>query len=92
MNGPAVDTQYGPVQVQVQLRDHRIVRADAVEYPQDTSRDQQINGYAIPQLDQETLQAQSAQIDSVSGATYTSEGYISSLQAALDQAHRAGIF
>lgn len=92
VTGQAVDTQYGPVQVQLKIRGHRIVGADAVEYPQGGSRDQEINSYAIPQLDQETLQAQSDHIDSVSGATYTSEGYISSLQSAIDQAHQAGVF
>jgi uncharacterized protein with FMN-binding domain len=49
-------------------------------------RDQEINRFAIPQLQNETLQAQSAQIDMVSGATYTSEGYTTSLQSAIDQA------
>jgi uncharacterized protein with FMN-binding domain len=90
VNGAPADTQYGPVQVQVTIRGHRIVRADAIDYPQGSSRDQQINSQAIPQLDDETLQAQSAQIDTVSGATYTSEGYRQSLQSALDAAHQAG--
>lgn len=92
VTGSAVDTQYGPVQVQLKIRGRRIVAADAVEYPQGSGQDQQINSYAIPQLDDETLQAQSAQIDSVSGATYTSQGYISSLQSALDRARQAGVF
>ena len=52
----------------------------------DTPRDYQINSYAIPALNQETLGASSANIDSISGATYTSQGYIGSLQSALDQA------
>lgn len=90
VNGAAVDTQYGPVQVQIAIRGRRIVRADAIVYPQDTSRDQEINSQAVPQLDQETLQAQSARIDAVSGATYTSDGYQQSLQSALDAAHQAG--
>ena len=90
VNGAPADTQYGPVQVQITVRGGRIVRADAIEYPQGSSRDQQINSYAIPQLDDETLQAQSAQIDTVSGASYTSQGYRESLQSALDAAHRAG--
>jgi uncharacterized protein with FMN-binding domain len=75
------------VQVQITLTNGRIVRADAIDYPQGSSRDQAINSQAIPQLDQETLQAQSAQIDTVSGATYTSDGYRQSLQSALDAAH-----
>lgn len=88
INGAAVDTQYGPVQVQVRVRNHRILSATAVIYPQGSDRDQQINSYAIPVLQQEALAAQSSQIDGVSGATYTSEGYIGSLQSALDLAGR----
>lgn len=90
VNGAPADTQYGPVQVQLTIRGHRIVRADAIVYPQGSSRDQQINSQAIPQLDDETLQAQGSQIDTVSGATYTSDGYRQSLQSALDAAHQAG--
>ena len=90
VNGQSVDTRYGPVQVQITISGHRIVKADAIDYPQGSNTDQQINSYAIPQLDDETLQAQSAQIDTVSGATYTSDGYRSSLQSALDSARAAG--
>ena len=90
VNGAPVDTQYGPVQVQISVRGHRIIRADAIVYPQGSSRDQEINSQAIPQLDNETLRAQSGQIDTVSGASYTSDGYRASLQSALDAAHRAG--
>jgi uncharacterized protein with FMN-binding domain len=78
------------VQVQITIRSHRIVKAEAIDYPRGSSTDRQINDYAIPQLDDETLQAQSAQIDTVSGATYTSDGYRSSLQSALDSARAAG--
>ena len=90
MNGAATDTPYGPVQVQITVRSRRIIRVDAIDYPQSSDRDRQINSYAIPQLDDETMQAQSAQIDTVSGATYTSDGYRTSLQSALDAAHQAG--
>jgi uncharacterized protein with FMN-binding domain len=90
VNGAPADTRYGPVQVQVSVRNRRIIRADAIVYPMDSSRDQEINSQAIPQLDDETLRAQSAQIDTVSGATYTSDGYRQSLQSALDAAHGAG--
>ncbi|MDX6200366.1 MAG: hypothetical protein QOJ79_3517 [Actinomycetota bacterium] len=90
VNGAPADTQYGPVQVQISIRGHRIIHADAIDYPQGSRRDQEINSYAIPQLDQETVNAQSANIDTVSGATYTSDGYRQSLQSALDAAHRAG--
>ena len=64
----------------------KITAVNALEYPEGTPRDQQINSYAIPQLNQETLAADSAHIDTVSGATYTSGGYIGSLQNALDKA------
>lgn len=57
-----------------------------VDYPDGNGRDRQINQNAIPQLVSETVRAQSAQIDMVSGATYTSRGYVTSLQSALDQA------
>ena len=90
VNGTAVDTRYGPVQVQIDDRSGRIVAARALEYPTDSGRDQEINSQAVPQLEQETLQANSAQIDTVSGATYTSDGYRSSLQSAIDAATRAG--
>ncbi|MDT7539587.1 MAG: hypothetical protein QOI82_3172 [Actinomycetota bacterium] len=90
VNGAPADTRYGPVQVQISIRGRRIIRADAIDYPQGSGRDQEINSYAIPQLDQETVNAQSANIDTVSGATYTSDGYRQSLQSALDAAHRAG--
>ena len=88
INGVAVDTRYGPVQVQVKIRAGRIVSATAIDYPQGTGRDREINGYAIPILQQETLTAQSAHIDTVSGASYTSDGYVQSLQSALDSEHR----
>lgn len=91
VNGEATGTRYGPVQVQITVQGGRIVRADAIEYPTQDRRDQEINSYAIPQLDDEVLQAQGAQIDTVSGATVTSEGYLTSLQSAIDQAHAAGL-
>jgi uncharacterized protein with FMN-binding domain len=56
-----------------------------VQYPSGNGTDQQINSYALPRLVKETLDAQSANIDMVSGATVTSEGYLQSLQSALDQ-------
>lgn len=87
VNGVPVDTRYGPVQVQVRIRDGKVVFADAIDYPQSERRSREINSYAIPQLNQETLDAQSANIDTVSGATYTSDGYRESLQSALDAAN-----
>ena len=87
VNGSPASTQYGPVQVQITLTNGRITAAKAITYPRYDHREQQINDPAIPQLNQEALQAQSATIDTVSGATYTSEGYQQSLQSALDAAH-----
>jgi len=84
--GAAWPTIYGPVQVQITVKAGKITAVNTLEYPEETPRDQQINSYAIPQLNQETLAADSAHIDTVSGATYTSGGYIGSLQNALDKA------
>jgi uncharacterized protein with FMN-binding domain len=86
VTGPAVNTRYGPVQVQVTVSGGVITDVEVVEYPDSDRRDQQINSRAVPQLVQETLDAQSGDVDMVSGATYTSEGYLESLQAALDEA------
>ena len=87
VNGTSADTRYGPVQVQLHIRGGRIVSATAIDYPQGSGRDREINSFAVPILQKETVSAQSAQIDTVSGATFTSEGYKTSLQAALDAAH-----
>ena len=91
VNGASVGTQYGPVQVQLTLRGGRFTRAQAIDFPHDASQSQQISSQAIPILNGEAKQAQSARIDTVSGATYTSAGYQQSLQSALDAAHRAGV-
>jgi uncharacterized protein with FMN-binding domain len=84
VTGPAVATVYGPVQVRVVERARTIVAIDILRHPAETAMDIQIGQYAFPRLVGETLTAQSARIDSVSGATYTSDGYIRSLQSALD--------
>jgi uncharacterized protein with FMN-binding domain len=86
VTGTAADTRWGPVQVKVTLANGKITAVDVVEEPDSNGRDQEINADAVPQLVQETLAAQSSQIDMVSGATYTSDGYVQSLQSALDQA------
>jgi uncharacterized protein with FMN-binding domain len=83
--GSTIDTRWGPVQVQVTLTGGKITKVTALQLPDGNQRDREINDFAVPQLTQETLSAQSAQIDAVSGATYTSEGYIQSLQSALDK-------
>lgn len=85
--GASAPTRWGDVQVQITVSGGRITQAQAVQYPQGNGRDQEINSYALPVLAQEVTTAQSAQIDAVSGATVTSDGYIQSLQSALDQAH-----
>lgn len=90
VNGAAADTPYGPVQLQIVVSGGRVVRADAIDYPAGGGRDLEINSRAVPQLNREALRAQSAVIDTVSGASYTSAGYRQSLQSALDSAHLAG--
>ena len=85
-DGGAVATPYGDVQVRITVTDGVVAAADALSYPHTNGRDQQINGYAIPILNSEVLTAQSAGINMVSGASYTSNGYVRSLQDALDQA------
>lgn len=86
ITGSAVDTRYGPVQVRVTLAGSKLTKVDVLQYPSESNRDEEINTYALPQLNQEAIAAGTAQIDSVSGATYTSDGYTRSLQSALDQA------
>ncbi|MFD6446977.1 FMN-binding protein [Promicromonospora sp. NPDC060204] len=84
--GSTVSTRWGPVQVQITVAGGRVTDAQALQQPSGNGTDEQINGYAIPVLDGEVLDAQSAQIDMVSGATVTSTGYLGSLQSAIDQA------
>ncbi len=86
VTGNAAQTRYGPVQVEITVTNGQITAATAVVYPTQSGRDRQINARAVPQLSQEALTAQSARIDTVSGATYTSNGYRTSLQSAIDQA------
>ena len=80
------NTQYGPMQVQVTMEGSKISGVKVLQQTNTGSLSQQIDANAIPQLTKETLAAQSARIDAVSGASYTSAGYIKSLQSALDQA------
>lgn len=84
--GAAADTRYGPVQVEITVTDGVVTAATAIDFPSRDRHDQQINSYAIPILQSETVDAQSASIDMVSGATVTSRAYVQSLQDALDQA------
>ncbi len=85
INGPVVDTRWGPVQVQAQLTaDHRVCNVIALQTPSSHSRSIQINSYAKPILHKRAVAAGSAQFNGVSGATITSRGYIASLQYILD--------
>src|SRR3954469_1186612 len=86
VTGDSTDTRWGPVQVEITVTDGAITDVNVVDYPSGNGRDRQINAAALPILVRETLDAQSADIDMVSGATVTSDGYIGSLQSALDQA------
>jgi uncharacterized protein with FMN-binding domain len=86
VTGSAAMTPYGPMQVKITLAGQRITKATVVQQTDDGTESQQIDSFAIPKLTSETIAAQSARIDAVSGASYTSSGYIKSLQSALDQA------
>lgn len=89
INGTVVDNGYGPVQVQIEVSAGRIVNVTTLALPGD-GHSRRINSLAVPRLRQEVLTAQSARIDTVSGATATSEAYAQSLRAALDAAHLGG--
>ena len=86
--GGVAQTRYGDVQVSVTLLGTRIVDVTALHLTDSSQTSVDISAGAEPTLHREALAAQSANIDLVSGATYTSEGYKASLQAALDAAHR----
>jgi hypothetical protein len=85
VNGKVASTAYGPVQIQLIKRASKIVKVAVLVQPTNTLHDVQIGEFAFPKLISETLAAQNAKIDAVSGATYTSAGYIQSLQSALDK-------
>jgi len=85
VTGAVANTQYGPMQVQLTLVGQRITKVTVVQQTNVGAMSEQIDSTAIPQLNKETLTAQSAHIDAVSGASYTSAGYIQSLQSALDK-------
>jgi uncharacterized protein with FMN-binding domain len=87
VDGSVAQTRWGPVQVRISTSAGKITEVTALQVPDGNFRDQQINDYAVPILRQEALAAQSARIDTVSGATVTSDGYRESLQAAIDAAH-----
>ncbi|MGX5183680.1 FMN-binding protein [Streptomyces avermitilis] len=85
VTGSVVKTQYGPVQVRVTVSGGKITKAEAVQAPSGGTSSQKTE-LAVPRLNQEAVAAGSADIDTVSGATYTSDGYKQSLQSALDKA------
>ncbi|MEV4582308.1 FMN-binding protein [Nonomuraea jabiensis] len=85
VDGGTVDTRWGPVQVRITVTGSRITDVQALHSPDGNRRDLEISDVALPILRQETLSAQSAKIDAVSGATYTSDGYTRSLQSAIDR-------
>ncbi|WP_433505723.1 FMN-binding protein [Pseudonocardia halophobica] len=84
--GSVAQTRWGPVQVTITVADGRITDVAVPQYPDGNGKDQQINASALPVLTKETISAQNAEIDMVSGATVTSQGYLESLQSALDRA------
>jgi uncharacterized protein with FMN-binding domain len=86
VTGDTAQTPYGPVQVQVDVSGSTITDVAVLQYPDHDGHSVQINQFALPQLVNETLDAQGSGISMVSGATYTSQGYLQSLQSALDQA------
>ena len=85
--GAAVPTRFGNVQVQITVVDKKITAATVLQIPNRDRKDVQINNRAVPILNAEAVQAQSADIDMVSGATVTSVAYIQSLQSAIDKAN-----
>ena len=86
--GPIVDTQYGPIEAIIKVKNKKIAVAQLAAGP-DTERSAFIDQQAAPLLRQEVLKAQNAKIDVISGATFTSEGYIQSLTSAVKKAKKA---
>jgi uncharacterized protein with FMN-binding domain len=84
--GSAVQIPFGTVQVQVTFQAGKITDVQAIQMPSDQRHSAEISAAVAPMLHDEVLQAQSAQVNTISGATYTSQGYLQSLQSALDQA------
>jgi uncharacterized protein with FMN-binding domain len=86
VDGPVISTRWGPVQVRITTDGSTLTGVEVLQYPTGNGKDREINDRALPILVSETMDAESADIDMVSGATVTSEGYLQSLQAALDEA------
>ena len=83
--GDAVDTRYGSAQVRVTVKNGKIVAVDALQLQSNDPHSQQISSSSAPVLQQEVLTKQSADVDAVSGATFTSASYTQSVQSALDK-------
>lgn len=86
VDGDAIGTKYGAVQVRVYFRGRRIVEVKVLQHPHEVERSRQIDANALPKLRAKVLAEQSAKIDGVSGASYTSAAYKQSVQSALDLA------
>ncbi len=84
--GSVADAFYGNIQVQVSIANGKITNIQFLQYPNDRGTSIMINQQADPMLAQEAIQAQSAQVDIVSGATDSSQAFVQSMQSALDQA------
>jgi uncharacterized protein with FMN-binding domain len=85
--GQVVPTRYGDVQVRITVAGGRLTDVQPVTLPSDRARSAEISQIAGPMLRDEAVQAHSAQIDVISGATYTSDAYAQSLEDALRQDH-----
>jgi len=84
--GQSEDAYFGLVQVQATIQGGKITDVEFLDYPRDRRTSQRINSIAVPYLQQEAIQAQSANVDIISGATLTSEAFIRSLDGALKKA------
>ncbi|MFF4976775.1 FMN-binding protein [Streptomyces sp. NPDC001083] len=89
VTGDVAQTQYGPVQVRITVSGGKITKSEVVQIPTG-GRSTQVSNSSVPRLNQEAVAAGSADIDAVSGASYTSAGYKKSLQSALDKAKAQG--
>jgi uncharacterized protein with FMN-binding domain len=85
VNGKTVQTRFGPIQLSATVANGQLTSIKALKFPSNDGRSQQISNYSIPQLTDQAISAQSASIQGVSGATYTTQGYKQSLQSILDQ-------
>jgi uncharacterized protein with FMN-binding domain len=83
--GDAIDTRYGAAQVRVTVKNGKITNVEALQLQSSDPHSQQISSSAAPVLQQEILSKQSAAVDAVSGASFTSASYVQSVQSALDK-------